>query len=358
METRDLRALVLSSLAQGLRLLQGLIIVGVLVMLGSGIRTVTPNEVALVLRLGRLTGATQAQRVHGPGLLFVFPYPIDEIVRVPIRQVKEIIIDELWYPTGGGIGFPATPLDEEDLGFDEVEQTTGLPLALMGVSIDPVREGYCLTGDNYIIQPLAVVKYQICHPVEYALNVSSPEELLRTVLVEQLTRAMGESSVDDVLTRGKRALSLRVTQRSQARLDSLRSGLKILAVEFKEIIPPRHVLQDFQRVVSAAIQSQTMIREAQAYRARELPKARGQARSLILTARADSLRRTAEASVRMTSFLSYLPEYRQSPDALKARLLKETLEQGLARIQHLYLLPGQGRDPGPALRLLLPGKRQ
>jgi membrane protease subunit HflK len=353
MSTEDIRALILSSLAQGLRFLHLLIAVGVLIMLASGIKSVKPNEAALVLRFGKLVGATRAEQIRGPGLLLAFPYPIDEIVRVPVRQVKEIVIDELWYPTRGGLGFPATTLnDKYDL--EQIDEMTGLPLAQMGASIDPVSEGYCLTGDNYILQPLAVVKYQVGDPIEYALNTNAPEEILESVVVEQLTRAIGESAVDEILTREKRALGQRVLHRTQTRLDRLKAGIDVVAIEFKELIPPRHVLQEFQRVVSAAIQSQTIVREAEAYRARELPKAESDGRSTVLQSRADSLQLTAEASVRVTAFKKYLPQYGQSGALLRWRLTKETLEEALAEVKHLYLIPGIDRD-GPPIRLLLPG---
>lgn len=353
MTTEEIRALILSSLAQGLRFLHLLIAVGLLIMLASGIKTVKPNEAALVLRFGRLVGATRAEQIHGSGLLLAFPYPIDEVVRVPVQQVKEIVIDELWYPTRGGLGFPATTLNEE-YDLEQIDEMTGLPLAQMGASIDPVSEGYCLTGDNYILQPLAVVKYQVSDPIEYALNTTEPEEMLGSVAVEQLTRAIGESAVDELLTRGKRALGQRILQRTQTRLDSLRVGINIVAIEFKELIPPRHVLQEFQRVVSAAIQSQTMIREAEAYRARELPRAESDARSVVLQSRADSLRLTADASIRVTAFKKYLPQYGRSGALLRSRLTKEALEEALTEVKHLYLIPGVGRD-GPPIRLLLPG---
>ncbi len=356
MNNRDLRDLTLSSLAQGLRLLHLLIAIGIVIMLLSGIKSIEPNEVALVLRFGQLTGETRAQQIHGPGLLLSFPYPIDEVVRVPVRQVMEIYIDELWRPTRGGLGFPARTVDDE-YNIEEIDEATGLPLSRTGLSIDPISEGYCLTGDNYILQPLATVKYQISDPVAYALNVVSSEDMLGAVVVGQLTRGFGESTVDDVLTRGKRALGLRIKERTQARLDSLGAGLEILAVEFKELIPPRHVLQEFQRVVSAAIQSQTMIREAEAYWAREIPRAQSDARKAVLNARAESLRVVADASVRVTAFNKYIPQYRQSAEMLKSRLAKESIEQALAAVRRLYLLPGTEGKDGPSIRLLLPGEK-
>ena len=56
----------------------------------SGITIVKPDEVAVILRWGRLVGATPALQEHGPGLLFAFPRPVDQVVRVPVKHVWEV----------------------------------------------------------------------------------------------------------------------------------------------------------------------------------------------------------------------------------------------------------------------------
>ena len=65
----------------------------VVVILVSGIRTVKQGEVAVVLRFGKLTGDTREEQVHEPGLLFAFPYIIDEVITVPVGKVFEVRVD-------------------------------------------------------------------------------------------------------------------------------------------------------------------------------------------------------------------------------------------------------------------------
>ncbi len=54
---------------------------------------VKPDEVAVILRWGRLVGDTPALQEHGPGLLFAFPRPIDRVVRVPVKHVWEVPVE-------------------------------------------------------------------------------------------------------------------------------------------------------------------------------------------------------------------------------------------------------------------------
>jgi regulator of protease activity HflC (stomatin/prohibitin superfamily) len=51
----------------------------------SNVRRIEPHQEALVLRLGRLDRV-----VNRPGLVWAFPFPIDEIVPLPTKK-SEII---------------------------------------------------------------------------------------------------------------------------------------------------------------------------------------------------------------------------------------------------------------------------
>ena len=61
----------------------------------SGITVVRSDEVAVVLRWGHLVGETPALQQHGPGLLFAFPRPVDEVVRVQVKRVWEVPVTTL-----------------------------------------------------------------------------------------------------------------------------------------------------------------------------------------------------------------------------------------------------------------------
>ena len=64
--------------------------------LASGFKTVGPDEQALVLRFGKIRGIAE-ERVLKPGLHWILPYPIDEIIRIPVKKRISIPIDSFWY---------------------------------------------------------------------------------------------------------------------------------------------------------------------------------------------------------------------------------------------------------------------
>src|SRR5574341_1169062 len=61
----------------------------VIAFLASGVRQVGPQEKAIRLRFGKPVGEGE-NALLGPGLHWAFPFPIDEIVRIPIGQAQTI----------------------------------------------------------------------------------------------------------------------------------------------------------------------------------------------------------------------------------------------------------------------------
>src|SRR5690606_2091780 len=68
----------------------------VVVFIGSGIFTVPPNQKAVVLRFGKVSGGDETQLL-GPGLHWSWPYPIDEKVFIPISEIQNVTSSVGWY---------------------------------------------------------------------------------------------------------------------------------------------------------------------------------------------------------------------------------------------------------------------
>lgn len=299
------------------------IVVAVLavVFLTSGVRIIQPGEVGVVLRFGRLwTGAGQ---VHPSGLLVAFPYPIDEVIRVPVMSIRQMTIDNYWQPEESGS---------------------------TGRSFHPIEQGYCLTGDYNVVLPRLTVKYQISDAVAYSLANVDPETMLRESIGAELVRTVGEMAVDDILTEGRAELAQTVLIRSQTRLDSIGAGLRMLSIEITELIPPRSILPDFQAVQSAFIEKETTIRNAETYLAEQIPAAQAEANSLLTQAEAYKVTQIAQANGKAGAFVELLAEYRTNQEVVRDRLRNEYLERILSQVGNRYIVPG----PPITGRLLIP----
>ena len=77
-------------------ILKVIMIILVIAFLASGFKTVGGDEKALVLRFGKIRGIGD-KRVLGPGLHWILPYPIDEIVKIPVERKDNLEINTFWY---------------------------------------------------------------------------------------------------------------------------------------------------------------------------------------------------------------------------------------------------------------------
>lgn len=301
---------------------------GVLIVLGvfaSGVSVVRQDEVALRLRFGRLTGATAAEQVHGPGLLLSLPYLIDTVVRVQVRRVLEMNIDAL--------------RSRSALAFKRVDIT---------------REGYALTGDHNLIQPAVRLKYQIVDPVAWALHHRNPGAEVHDAVVTALTRTLAEMRVDEVLVDGKRRLAANALRRAQARLD--RPGgpwVLLLALEFTSLQPPAQVARFFDDVQKAFVEKKTEEEKARSYAEERIPLAEAERDRLANEARGIAAASTAAAAGEADAFTRLLTQYRANPQVVRERLWLEAVEQLIPSVGALNLVP-----PGfSAYHLLIPGRR-
>lgn len=316
---------VFQGLQAGLRMFRWVMLLLLVLFCFSGIQEVEPDQVGLLLRFGKLQGANRAAQVHEPGLLLALPYPIDRVLQVPAKQEGEVLIKEVWK----GI---------EETGAQD--------------RIDPLLEGYCLTGDQNIVQAQVVVKYRISDPVSFQLATADPPAILHDVVLAALTQTIAGWNVNDVLRLQRqdprppgRAESLADSVRhcAQQRLDRLDCGVTIAALEFKQLHPPRHVIADFRDVQSAQIDVETKKREAEGFAFRERPKAEAERNRLIQEAAAVRNTLHARAMEEYSVFEQLYSEYQKHPELVRDRIYLETVEEAFARVGKLNFVSPDDR---------------
>jgi modulator of FtsH protease HflK len=317
------RPIVLEAIASGLRSFRWVALGLFVFYCCSNITLVQPGEVALVLRLGRLEGATPAEQIKLPGLLLAFPFPIDRVIRVPVKEEGEVLVKELWKPLAD-----SGPNSE---------------------IINPLVEGYCLTGDQNLLQARLVAKFRITDPVAFALTIDGPTILVHDAVMAATTETIAGWPVDDALRlrneRTQESLAPLVQRVAQIRLDAVNCGLTLTALEFKEIHPPRHVRAEFEKVQSARVEKATKRREADGFASREVPKAEAERDRLSKEAIANGSSLKARATAEASVFLALQAEHRRNPHLVEERLYLETLEEVMGQIGKRYLLPPKSR-PG------------
>lgn len=297
----------------------------------SGLTIVKPDEVAVLLRWGRLEGSTAALQQHGPGLLFAFPPPVDEVVRVRVKRISELRVTAL----AAGDGWQSNTLD-------------------------PLTSGYALTGDRNVVHLDMVARYRVKEPAAWAFYGAKADDVLRVEVTAAMVRSLGELGIDRVLAEGRKTLIATATRRAQAGLDAVDSGLELFSLELIRLAPPAALASDFDAVQSAFIGAETKRKDALAFAQTAVPGAQAAAESAVQTAHADAAADLARAKGDAEAFLALGREYRANPEVVRERLYRDAVERATAAAGSVRWVPPPAHGHYQGLRIsiapITPGK--
>ena len=216
------------------------------ILLAMAIRIVPEYQRLVVLRLGRVIG------LKGPGLVLLIPI-VDRGVRVDLRERF----------------------------FDVPPQTT-------------------ITMDNANVSIDFLVYSKVVDALPSVLNVEDYSGAARGIAITTLRAVVGSMILDDVLAK-REEINLALREKLDAVTD--RWGIKVTAVEIREITPPREIMEAMTRQMSAERTRRAMVIEAEGQRDAAVRIAEGQRQAAILEAegQARALERIFEIARRLDS---------------------------------------------------------
>ncbi len=320
------------ALSSSFKFVKAMMVVLVAVFLGSGIFTVNPNEAAVVLRFGQPVGSGQDQ-ILGQGLHWSFPYPIDEIVRIPIGESRTVTATNCWYRV--------TP---------EMEISGGLPMEL--ASLQPGVDGYALTADGNIIHARATAKYRISDPLRYSFSFLDVTNLLENALNNAVLHTAARFTAESALYRDKIGFRESVRLRFLQTIQRANLGVELEPIEV-QTFPPMFVRAAFNEVLEAEqVLSQTRNKaEGEAIEITRRAVGEGQAIISDGITRSNMLVQAVRADAKF--FTEQLTHFERNPRLFKERKLVETLSKVLARVDDKWFLPDSTGKAPQQLRLML-----
>ncbi len=277
------------------------ILVGVVVVfiLCSGIRIVQSGDKAIILRFGKIVGSTYEQQVHDAGLLFAFPYIIDEVIMVPTSSIIEQTV--------------TTHYSGEDTG-------------------RTAQGGYVITGDQNIAIVSASVKYVVSDVVKYALNVNSIESVINGAVSNAMLHYASNMEIDSLLTDGKDAYSGAVLNLASQKLNEADVGVTLNTLELTKVSMPMEIRSIYEQVNSASVEAATLIEQANQYRERLLPGAQTYANTAISDANTNYSTKTSAANDDLSEFWGVLEEYKNNPEDVKVRIYSQKVTEFMNKI--------------------------
>lgn len=255
----------LKSLANSLRAAFFVLLLGIIGTLiyffsGAGYFSVEPQQAVIVLRFGKVAAA------HESGGHWYLPYPVNQFIRI---QTSQQLLNVDFVPAVGSGG-------EDD-----------------GISLEPGRDTYLLTGDANIVHASWTIAYRVDNAAKYyetlltpAIPVQNgkimpdeeftdsvgmkgtrgPQTFLRNLFRQAVIDVTAESQVGDILYAGQGAYSEKVQQLFTKLVNDANCGIKIDNVGLNRIYPPRKTKAAFDSVTAAGNVRSQLYSEAEAYK--------------------------------------------------------------------------------------------
>ncbi len=272
--------------------------------LSTSFTIVGVDEQGLIERLGVPVGGQPLQ----PGLHLHWPWPVDQVFRIPVLRVQAM-----------PVGHP-----------EEAEEGGGPENVLWAVEHAPNEYTLVLGNGRDLVTIDADVQYRITDARAWLYNSQNPAVALRAIAYRAVMRNTVDRTLTDALSENKVAMTSQIRDMIQRGADAMGLGVQILSFTFGGMHPPVPVAPDYEAVVSAEIGKVTSVVEAQVYRNEKVPSAESTALMNENMAQAKGATDLALAAGQAWSFRALESQYRASPGEYFFRRRLETLEQGLA----------------------------
>ncbi|HVU07613.1 MAG TPA: protease modulator HflK [Verrucomicrobiae bacterium] len=297
-----------------------------------GLFTVGPQEKAVILRFGKPVGEGQKALLN-PGLHWSFPYPIDEVVRIPITEIQHVSSTVGWYAT--------TP--EQELSGEEIPA---------GPSLTPGVDGYAITADNNIIHTRATLYYRIEDPIHYVFDFVNASNAVQNALNNAILYTAAHFNVDDAIYSNQSGFQDAVRERVEDLIEKEQLGVTVDQVQ-AESIPPRQLKSIFDQVTTARENRGKLLNDAHSYENQVTNAAAGQAATIIAQAQSGRARYVELLTADAKRFSNLLPKYESNPSLFEQQALIAAMGGILTNVQDKIYLPQRADGKPRELRLLL-----
>ena len=285
----------------------------------SAIYTVPADSEGIVMRFGSFA------RVTEPGLRFKVPFGVDRVEVVPVRRVQKM---EFGFGTAGAMNvYQFVDYDEQAL------------------------ERSMITGDKNAATVEWVVQYKIDKPKDYLFQVRNPELTLRDASESVMREMVGDRTVDEVLTVGRKEIEDKALQKLQELVNLYGLGFRIDQVQLKNVNPPQPVQASFNEVNQAQQEMQQSINIARGEYNKAVPRAKGEADRQIAEAEGAATKRVNEAQGDANRFMALFKEYQLAPEVTRQRLYLEKMTEVLPILQNKVIVDENAAGVLPLLHL-------
>jgi len=270
----------------------------------TGFFRVQPNQQAIQLIFGKPYGGPVDSGLH-----YNLPTPIGTVIVVNVQDQRRTVI-------GSRTG--------TDRGYNRGSRATS-------------SENLMLTGDENIVDIEFAVLWQIKDVFKYAFDVRNPEDNVRAGAEAAMREVIGKSNLQYAQTECRSRIEQDTKDLLQKILDDYGLGVRISQVQLLRVDPPQEVIAAFRDVQAARADKEKSINEANTYRNQVLPRAKGEAASIVQRAEGYKATTVARSKGDVQRFDQVYEQYNKAKDITTERLYLETIEEVLRNVNKVLL---------------------
>ena len=252
-------------------------LVAVLLWLSTCIVQIDSDSEGVIYRLGVLQKETLT-----PGLHLVLPYPVDKVEVYNTKKVNTVTIGYSSEKTGDNLWTGSHGNTEYKL--------------LLG------------SGDELVSINLRL-EYKINDTLKYLTTTSAPVDFLKAQAYDLVTDMTINTNLTEVLSIDRDAFSKSFEKKLSKTLKSYDLGIELVSVVLESIHPPLEVSGIFQSTVSALIEAEQIITEAERI-AEEIVVEAEQTKNIdVASAKKDYYTKLAAAKTEVAEFMAGVEAY-------------------------------------------------
>ena len=259
--------------------------IAALLWISTCIIQVETNQQAAVYRIGNLQ-----EKILKPGLHLTLPYPFDKVEIYDTETVNKTTI-----------GYKAT--ENADNIWTEGHEGEEYKLLLGG-------------GDEVVSINLRL-EYKISDLKQYLTTATSPESMMQALAYELVTDQTIATDLYSLMSADRDAFSENFQKELSKMMEEKKLGLEVVAVVLESIHPPVEIAWVYQELISAGINAEKYLVNAQDVAAVTIAQAETTHDTTVGGAQVSYEEKVAAAKASITEFMASVEAYNASSDAYK-----------------------------------------
>ena len=194
-----------------------------------------------------------------------------------------------------------------------------------------------LTKDENIVSVDVAIQYRIDDIRAYLFQVVSPEASLQQATASALRQVIGNTTLEQVLTKGRGKVRQDVEQQLIKLLARYRTGLEVTSVALQPAKAPEEVKAAFDDAINAQEDEKRFKEQAENDAKLYQQQAIGRTQRILIEAKAYKEQVILDAKAKTARYVALLPQYNRAPKVTRDRMYLDAMSSVLEKSTKLLV---------------------